>query len=433
MAVDIDFPLGITFIGILVCLVIDLTWLVRKPRHLPCAPYILIVALLVRLIPALILTRGAGYEMDMFERIGRSVLAGQNIYFERLAYPYLPLQLYWFAAARSLTDAIGISFTFWLKLPSILADTAIVFLIYQAVRRTKTLELALWSSWIYALNPVAILVPAFQGQFDAIPLFLMLAAWYVLEFYPSSLPMLMLSSGMLGLGVLSKTWPALFLPIALLRLPQWRLRAGYLSVAIAVPVAAVLFYEWRFAGSWLVILRRATSAGAISGWWGYSSILNAIVEITGRGASLYATVVPVGKLVAVAGGLMTIWFTRQRSAVYALLLTVLVMFALVPNLGLQGLSWLIPLALLLQLFNAAWWITVGASLHMVISYWGMHLAPNLYVLLPRLPADIIIQLSSLLAWGVIVVWCVQLLLGRPLLPPVADRRPTSAMAPEARI
>ncbi len=64
-AVEFDFPLSITLIGILVCLFVDLKWLLRKPGRLPRLPYALAVALLVRLIPALIMARGASHEIDI--------------------------------------------------------------------------------------------------------------------------------------------------------------------------------------------------------------------------------------------------------------------------------------------------------------------------------------------------------------------------------
>ncbi len=234
--------------------------------------------------------------------------------------------LYWMAAARLLADGIGISFTFWLKLPSILADTAIALLIYQAICRKRDEAVALRSGWLYALNPIVILVAAYQGQFDAIPLFLVLSAWYVFEFQAEHKQGLALSAVLLGLGILSKTWPAVFLLIILLRLTSWKSRMGYLALAVAVPVAGVLFYEAIFQGSGLVILRRAMNAGATPGWWGYSSVLNAVVEVTGRGKSLYDAAVAVGRLAALGGGLATIWFTRRRPTLYALLLTVLVLF-----------------------------------------------------------------------------------------------------------
>jgi hypothetical protein len=154
----------------------------------------------------------------------------------------------------------------------------------------------------------------------------------------------------------------------------------------------------------MIIARRVLRAGAIPGWWGYSAVMNTIVEVTGKGNGIYTLLVKFGKLAALIGGGATIYFTRHRSALHSLALTILVLFTAVPNLGLQGLSWLVPLAMILGFYRQLAWYIAGATIHMMISYWGIHLTDGLYLLLPDLWASIIIQLSSLTAWVSIVIW-----------------------------
>ncbi len=72
------------------------------------------------------------------------------------------------------------------------------------------------------------------------------------------------------------------------------------------------------------------------------------------------------------------------------------------------------------MFDELFWYTIGAGLHMLISYWGIHLTPGLYLLMPHLPANLIIQLSSLTAWVVVALWCGEMLLNRQLLPRVVN-------------
>jgi hypothetical protein len=83
------------------------------------------------------------------------------------------------------------------------------------------------------------------------------------------------------------------------------------------------------------------------------------------------------------------------------------MFATVPNLGLQGLSWIVPMALILGMYNALSWYIGGATIHMLFAYWGIHLTRWLDLLFEMETANRIIQLSSLTAWLVIIVWCWQ--------------------------
>ena len=414
----VDPRLVIVFVWIAACSVAAFRLLSARLPRLPNLNYALVVTFLARIVPALILLRGAQYEMDVFLRAAQATLNGRSVYLSNIAHPYFPLQLYWFTASYWLEEHAGLAFVFWLKVPSIFAETAITSLIYFALRRRRTRGEAIFGSWFYALNPITILVAAYQGQFDAIPLFLVVAAWYVFEFDIGRKWAFPLSALLLGVGILSKTWPVILLPIILLRLLGWKQRLRYVLISLAVPAAGILLFESLFPGSLASILRRSISAGAISGWWGYSAVMNVLVELTGRGQVIYSLTTQIGKIVALVCGLLVMLVTRRRSALYSLLLTLLTVFALVPNLGLQGLSWIVVLGILLGMYNELGWYTAGALIYMIVSYWGIHLTNGLYLLLPDQAASVIIQLSSLPAWGVVVVWWSQMLLARSCLPRV---------------
>ena len=177
---------------------------------------------------------------------------------------------------------------------------------------------------------------------------------------------------------------------------------------VAIPVLlGILLFELIFPGSWQAMLRRAMRAGAISGWWGYSAVLNVWQLLTDSGQVLFGWVSQYGKYLGYAAGFATIWFTRKRPLLESLLLTILVMDTAVPNLGLQSLCWIIPIGLLAGRFNALGWFVAGALIHMLISYWGLHLADWIYRLFTPQIGNAIIQLSSLTIWLVIVWWWLQ--------------------------
>ncbi|MCP4421014.1 MAG: hypothetical protein GY805_30760 [Chloroflexi bacterium] len=389
-----------------------------RPNRLPKLPYIVLVALLLRLIPALALPRGAAYEIHLFQQTAQAFRAGKNIYIGNLAHPYLPLQLYWLALSDWLTQQVGLFFIFWLKLPSILADTAVTALIYLALRNTKNQPVAQLGSWLYVVNPVSILVCAYQGQFDAVPMLLLLTAWFLFQFYPQKRSGVLLSAILLGIGVWSKTWPIFFLPIVLLRLRSWQSRFTYTLLTGTMPLLGLIIYETLFPGSFIPIIQRALRAGAIPGWWGYSSIMNVFVELIGQGQAAYLWLTAQAKWATLLGGVLTIYFTRHRSALYSLLLTILTLFTLMPNLGLQGLSWIVPIAAILDTLDELGWYVLGVTLHMLISYWGIHLSQGLYEIVPQLWGNIIIQLSSLTAWIIVVIWCWQEIRRKQYLPPM---------------
>jgi hypothetical protein len=216
-----------------------------------------------------------------------------------------------------------------------------------------------------------------------------------------------LSALILGLAILNKTWPILFLPIILIRLPDWRGRIQYAILSGLVPLAGIAFYEILHPDSWSPIIRRGLRAGSISGWWGYSAVTNVFAKLTGSGEAFDVWIGENGKLFGRLAGFATIYFTRKKSVIEALLVAVLAMFALVPNLGIQGLLWVIPLAILLGLYRPLGWYTGAASLYMVIAYWGIHMVGRgggMYKILPVLYVDVFIQLASLIIWLVIVAW-----------------------------
>jgi hypothetical protein len=129
--------------------------------------------------------------------------------------------------------------------------------------------------------------------------------------------------------------------------------------------------------------------------------------VTDSGHELFRWVATYGKYVGYFAGFVTIWLTRKRPLIVSLLITILIMDTAVPNLGLQSLSWIIPLALIIGRYNSLGWYVVGALIHMLISYWGIHIAPWLYSFFAHPTANSIVQLSSLAVWLVMVMWLIQ--------------------------
>lgn len=383
-------------------------YLLRSEKKLPGNGLILVgTAFLVRLVPDLILPNGAGYEMQVFQEAADIFRQGENIYLVRVAHPYLPFIIYWYVLADWLAENVGLYFVFWVKSINLILDSLIALIIFVGLSRHQTSEIARKTGWLYVFNPITILVAVYQGQFDALPLFFIVLAWFFYEQNQVADHNFMRAGWFAGLAILSKTWPFILAPILFLRLSNWRQRVQ-VTVCIALPVLlGILLFELLFPGSWQAMLRRAMRAGAISGWWGYSAVLNVWLLITDSGQALFNWVSQYGKYVGYGAGFVTIWFTRKRPLLDSLLITILVMHTAVPNLGLQSLCWIIPIGLLAGRFNSLGWFVVGALIHMLISYWGIHLASWMHRLFVPTIANAIIQLSSLSVWSVMVWWWVQ--------------------------
>lgn len=144
--------------------------------------------------------------------------------------------------------------------------------------------------------------------------------------------------------------------------------------------------------------------------------MNIAVELSRQGQERFLELSRLAKNVAYLLGALTILVTWRRPAIESWLLTILVLYAAAPNIGVQGLSWLIPLALLNVRYHQLGWYVAGSLLWMVIAYWGLHLNTTFYQLWPELWSNIIIQATSLIPWLIIVLWLLQEGTGRQLLP-----------------
>jgi len=369
---------------------------------------ILGLAFLVRLLPALFLRQGASYEMALFQSVGTSLLAGERVLG---TLPYLPCFVYWMALADWLSRVIGLDFTFWLKLPSIVADVILVSILYtHLASRGWSRCGAHRAATLYALNPVSILVSAYHGQFDVIPtmlLMLSLALWEDI----GSKRRLTWASLSLGAAILVKTWPGIA-ALCVIFGHRSRRRIPFLVGSALVPLtgvfAAVYLSGGRTADLFLV-LRRALEAGAVPGWWGYTGMVNGVRWLLGEGPMLFDRLVAYKLPLVFVPVVAMVWLTRKSPLRESVLWSLVTLFVVAPGLGLQSLSWLVPLLVLRGNWrDLGWYVGLGA-LHMVITYWGIHFIPSMYQMVPSNVVSGIVQISAVPVW-MLLLW----FLGRQL-------------------
>lgn len=137
-------------------------------------------ALLIRLVVAYT-DPGASYDIDSYRIQAQAVLNGQNIYEMTYRYPYPPVWMYMPAASWRLADWFPIPFYFWVKLPAIVADLLIGWLL-ASWPNSVGIKNPNWRAALYLFNPIAILISAGHGQFDSIViLFVLLAVRFLLD------------------------------------------------------------------------------------------------------------------------------------------------------------------------------------------------------------------------------------------------------------
>lgn len=363
------------------------------------------IALVVRLIPNALLPVGAGYDVASYELVADAVLEGQDVYSDPEAmnrHPYLPLQMYWMAAAKWLSGQVGVSFVRAVRTAPILADVGITVLVFCYLQKRATPQDSVALGLGYALNPVSIFVSACHGQFDAIPLLFLVAAILAHTRRPQ------LSAASLGLGILSKSWPVLALPSLLWRLDRWSKRATYLLIVGLVPALGVLLYATIFRAPLLGVISKAIGYDWGVGVWGYTYLLRLVGLLAPALNGLFAFAQRYGRFLTLAAlGVVWLFRARRESVAQSVLTVFVTFFACSHAFSIQYLVWLIPMA---ALCRQTLWLrryTLAATAYMILVYSTLILASHITNLLPWPQADwFIIMPSGLPAWVVTVAWAV---------------------------
>ncbi len=375
------------------------------------------LALLVRLVPNFLLGGGARFDIKAFQVVGDLVLLREDVYGNPLAeglYPYLPLQMYWMAFAGWLSSMGGIPFVKIVRLAPILVDAVLSVLLYFGVAHlTDSVTSSRRAGLLYALNPIPVLVSAYHGQFDVISLLFALLAWYAWISISGRWRRTGWSAFWMGMAILDKSWPVLFLPAMLVQSKSWISRFAYGVVVGGVLVAGVLCYAFIFSSDPVGIVRTAMNYDHGIGVWGYTIFLRELSRGALSGPSMFEWIIHNGRYITLS--LLAIAFlvsARKEMPHQAFLTIILTFYAVSHAFSIQYLMWVVPLAILAQDHRHLERYTLAAYAYMLVAYVGLVLEPRFESLMRLTIANrfIIIPLG-LPAWLISTHWAVQRLTG----------------------
>ena len=344
-SVPIQYVLALSFVYLISCVIVYYV-LPRKDSVLYGHPaglavLVFVITLVVRLIPAMILPRGAQYDIESFQRVSETFLRGEGVYSSPVVagrHPYFPFQVYLIGVAMWLSKGTGLPFVSTVKWAPILADSGLTVLIFHAILQSgSSTAQAFVSSLLYAFNPVSVLVTAYHGQFDAESAFLLALSWYFWHFDSKPERKIVFSALALGLAVLNKTWPALFLPIVLLRLRSTRQRLAYGLITLAIPIIFTTLYVVAFREDPNPLLKRALTHAGVPGWWGPGAAVNILRAIVGWGEPVLNWLTRYSRWFVFAGVGLAYWLTRRQASVEALTTTILALYVSTSGFGVQWL------------------------------------------------------------------------------------------------
>lgn len=288
------------------------------------------------------------------------------------------------ALCLELSRWVGGSFAFWIKVPAILADLGIAWLLRSSPRGGDV------TAFLYLCNPVTLLLSAYHGQLHTVAV-----AATVLAFYLAERGRWVISGLALGLAVsVRQHFAPLIMPLA------WRsgracakVAAGF-TCALGLLAAPVVFHslhpEWILAPTWKY------------GSWGYTMLLlqgPRMLTRFGFGDASSVTdglnhaVQTVGPVIYWVWATWFLWWAWRHRTVDPwgqTLCFLLGLYTVSPGFGVQWLIWVIPFWLLVSRRDAMRYsILAGAFLAGSYWQWGLNakygvesLTANLSVLQP---------------------------------------------------
>ena len=295
-----------------------------------------IVACLLRLTFACVADETV--DIRAHHKMARVYASGGQLYTDTAHIPYVYPPPWWFVthAADVLAQRFG-DFPFWIILPSLLADVGTVWL------------LALfWSpllAWLYALNPVALVITSLHGQFDPIPTFFSVLALVLFQRSRRTSAALSLAG-----AIAVKSFPVLLVPLFMRRVSGWWNRIAFGCLAI-LPTMVLLLPHW-LRDAHAVRTQAFGHTGVIDqGWLAFVRHSPGIFRPPYTPDAITATAVPYAKAAFLfAYGLVVAWDVirpaQQRPLVRMIAVVYLLFYVIYTNLSSQYLIWALPFLLI---------------------------------------------------------------------------------------
>ncbi len=285
---------------------------------------IFFLALCIRLICLYIFKNITNYDLQSYLQVGELTLKGINIYPEiaNLHHPYLPFFLYfeafsiWFGKSKFMSVVI-------LKLINLLFDIGVLYLVYLLSKKN------LISTFIYAVNPVTILITTLHGQFDVIPIFFLLLSIYFLNKNRGLVSILFFS-----LSILIKTWPILFFIPILRKIKNKKI----IPLILLLPIIFISIYIWLFKSNLIYITKTVIYYQGLWGIWGISILFRKIGVFWQKTSTFLF-------LISFFGYSLLTKSINIIKRIYALLIF---FFVFTTNFSIQYFAWFIPFLILIK-------------------------------------------------------------------------------------
>jgi hypothetical protein len=283
----------------------------------------------------------------------------------------------------------------------IFTDVGIALLVFK-ILRARDYQAAMFGAVWYALCPIPVFISAYHGQFDALPILLILAALFYLERAS------WLSGIWLGLAILAKSWPVIALPSLFQGVSKAREKGLLILFSILIPLVGVIAYVFIFKADMWSVIARALSYNRGVGVYGYTYVLRLLWSLKLIQQQFFEYTVNYGRFLTLAL-LGLVWIIRARKETpEAGILTILItFFATTHAFAIQYLGWLIPFGILNSEYRWLKWYTLAAYGYMALVYFTLILNNSITRFLAWPQADLYIIIpASIPVWLISIGWLV---------------------------
>lgn len=319
-------------------------------------------------LPLALLTYGTN-DVYAFERFAVwSGYLGGGLYRVDPEFNHPPSMIHILGLLNWLGHVTGLGFTFFIRLPAILADVASLWLVWRMFR-PRAEERSIWLALLlYAAAPALILISGFHGNTDSVMICFLLLTVYLIESGSSSA----LAGGAFGAALCIKVVPVITVPVIFFYLTTWRKRIEFLLAAGAIVLAGWSPYLFQDPEA---IVRQVLGYKSIYGHWGLSYLANQFIRITGRGQWLTPGLSSFGVYLLIAAiVVISVWMNRmaQRPGLFSQVGMVFFIFlSFSSGFAVQYLAWAVPWMVDLGVIPAAFfYATSGVFLFLVYNYWS---------------------------------------------------------------
>lgn len=321
--------------------------------------FLFFAALLIRLLTAHLFF--GPWDTESVYIVADLLKKGSLVYNDTWRYSSPPTWLWMIGGLSFLSNSTGIPLFFLSKLPFILADLGIGWLIYKIIRsQGRTKKMAIFLSSLFLLNPLPILISGYQGQLDSLFILLVLLSSYILiTARKISLLTITLSGLLLGISCTVKLVPFGLLPIFLLylfrsekiskkSLVQKLLLLSFFTFLTFLPVILEFI---PYLSVWNGIVEHVFNYKTWWSLWGVSLVLRKLNEIWFSSSGWFQEIIAVSKnqTLSVALVLLVSYFViffKKWSLIKSILFVFLTEYAISSFLAPQYLVWILPFFIL---------------------------------------------------------------------------------------